>query len=174
MAAQISETSRSRHTGRRKAPTLTPAKIRTICAKVASGIPQTAAAGAMGIPRGTFQHWLAAGRAEGAEGIYARLAKELDEAIAKFHESRAVAIVAHAEKDPRSAMFLLERRFPDDWADHTKAGVNVHVNVQASAEWRELLSRVTAVLREKHPDALRTLAAEFGYQAEEPLQLEAA
>lgn len=174
MTDATSGTSRVRG-GRRKAPTLTPTRIRTICGKVAGGVPQTAAAGAMGIPRGTFQRWLAEGRAEGADGICKRLADELDEAIAKFHESRAIEIVAHAQKDPRSAMFLLERRFPDDWGDHTKGGgVNVHVNVQASPEWRELLSRVTAVLREKHPDALRTLAAEFGYQAEEPLQIEAA
>lgn len=151
---------------------LTPARIKTICGKIAKGVPQGAAAASIGIPKRTFQNWLAAGRAEGAEGLYVELADGIDRAVARYHEGRAVKVHEHAEKDPRTAMFVLERRFPDDWGDHSKPGVNVSVNVQASPEWQELLRRVAAVLREQHPEALRTLAAEFGYRPDPPLMLE--
>lgn len=152
---------------------LTPARIRTIAGKIAKGIPQGAAAASLGIPKTTFQNWLAAGRAEGAEGVYADLAAAIDKAVARYHESRATKVIEHAEKDPRTAMFILERRFPEDWGDPGRGGVNVHVNVMGSPEWRDALQRIADVLRERHPEALRTLAAEFGYQPDQPAELEA-
>lgn len=114
----------------------------------------------LGIPRRTFQTWLAAGRAEGAEGLYAELAEKLDQAIARFHDSRALAVVQHAEKDPRSAMFILERRFPEEWADHTKHGGDVNIHVTLEVERRELAERMLNAAAEvlgDDPDLLERL-----------------
>lgn len=151
---------------RRRGPssTLTPTRIRSICAKIEKGVPQTAAAGALGIPKRTLDNWLKWGRADGAEGIYLDFVEAVDRARSKFHASRAVQVVEHAEKDPRSAMFILERRFPDDWADQSKAGGGVTVNVGLiveSPEWRALSERLLSVLA-PFPDALEAVIAELG------------
>lgn len=133
--------------------------MKAICAKVSRGVPQAAAAGALGIPRRTLQNWLAIGRQVGASEPYASFAARMQEALDQFHESRAVQVVEHAEKDPRSAMFLLERRFPDEWADPGRAGgvtVNVGVLVE-SPEWRDLASRLLDRLS-AFPDALAAVA----------------
>lgn len=141
---------------------LTPARIRSICSKIEKGVPQTAAAGSLGIPRRTLDNWLMWGRADGAEGIYRDFADAVDRARQKFHASRAVQVMAHAEKDPRSAMFILERRFPDDWADHSKAGVTVNVGViLESPEWLELRGRLLRALV-PFPDALAAVVLELG------------
>lgn len=121
---------------------LTPARIRSICSKIEKGIPQTAAAGSLGIPKRTLDNWLAWGRAEGAEGVYRDFADAVDNARSKFHASRALAVVEHADKDPRSAMFILERRFPDEWADHTKGRGDVNIHVTLEVERRELAERM--------------------------------
>lgn len=142
MAVSTSGTGTRVRVGRRVSPALTAHRIKAICAKVETGVPQQAAAMSLGIPKRTFQNWLAAGRAEGADGLYAELAEKLDQAIARFHNARAVAVIAHAEKDPRSAMFILERRFPDEWADQTKRGGDVNIHVTLEVERRELAERM--------------------------------
>lgn len=139
---------------------LTPARVRSICAKIEKGVPQTAAAGSLGIPKRTLDNWLAWGRAEGAEGIYHDFAAAVDKARAKLHESRATQVMTHAEKDPRSAMFLLERRFPEEWADHTRAGGDVNIHVTLEVERRELAQRMleaAADVLADDPDLLERL-----------------
>lgn len=145
---------------RRPSVMLTAHRIKVICAKIEQGVPQSAAAGSIGIPRRTLDNWLAAGRAEGATGIYRDLADAVDRARARFHESRAVAVVEHAKTDPRSAMFVLERRFPEEWAP-PRDGVTVNVGVLVeSAEWKDLCGRIVAALA-PFPEALAAVAAEI-------------
>lgn len=153
---------------------LTPELRKLIMEMILDGVPIGTAAVAAGIPKRTFFDWLSKGRGDGAREPYRSFTVEVDEAQEVWAARAVQRIDAAGDKDYRALTWMLERKHPDEWGDHSKAGINVQVNVQASPEWRELLSRVTAVLRDKHPDALRTLAAEFGYQVEEPLQLEAA
>jgi hypothetical protein len=161
-AATSGTRARPSRSGRRKAVTLTPARIAKICEQVAAGVPQGAASAALGIPKATFQRWLADGRLEGASGPCAELAAGLDRALGRFHASRAVDVVRHAEKDPRSAMFVLERRFRDDWGDPGRGvGTTVNVNLQAAPEWLELRARILGALA-RHPDALADVLAELG------------
>lgn len=140
---------------------LTPARIRTICGKVAKGVPQYAAAGSLGIPRRTFQNWLAAGRAEGAEGLYLDLAEGVDRALARFHESRVVQLHKVGSDDPRVIQWELERRFRDDWGEPDRGGVSVNVNLQTAPEWLELRDVILGALA-RHPDALADVLAAIG------------
>lgn len=154
-------------------PMLTEARIRTIASKIAKGVPQTAAAGSLGIPRRTFQNWLAAGRAEDAEGVYLELALAVDEALDKYHASRVIQLHKIGSDDPRVVMWELERRFKGDWGEPDRAGVNVNVNVLGSPEWVELKSMIVDTLR-PFPDALEALARRFAGEQEQRRELPAA
>lgn len=147
---------------------LTEENVVAICELVADGVPQTAAAGSLGIPRRTLQHWLEKGRREDAREPYMSFAERLQLALDSFHASRVKQLHAAGSDDPRVIQWELERRFRDEWADPNRGALNVQVNVMSSPEWREMLQRIADVLREQHPDALRTLAAEFGYVPERP------
>lgn len=132
-----------------------------ICELVARGVPQQAAAGSLGIPKRTFQKWLEIGRAPGSAEPYRSLADRLEMAKDRFHASRAV--VVGDSPDARTTLQVLERRFPDDWADPNRSGgvtVNVGVIVE-SPEWRALSARLLDVLA-PFPDALDAVLLELG------------
>ena len=108
MASGTSGASRAtppKRMGRRISPLLTVELARKIAAKVAKGVPQTAAAGSVGVPRRTFQNWLYAGRLEGAEEPYAMLAEEIDLALDRYHASRVVHLHNVGRDDPRVTMW---------------------------------------------------------------------
>lgn len=156
-------------------PRLAKANREALCENLRVGVPVTTAGTLAGIPKGTLMEWLAKGRDDGAREPYRSLAVDVDLALAEFQASKVKQVGEAAVKDHRAATWLLERRFPNEFGDpRVQANIAVQVNVMSSPEWRELLQRVASVLRDKHPDALRTLAAEFGYASEEPLQIEAA
>lgn len=148
--------------GRPVSPHLTEATIRSLASKIASGIPMKAAAGSIGVPYRTFQHWLENGRRPGAEEPYASLAVEVDLAIDRYHASRIVQLHRVGRDDPKVIMWELERRFPSDWADHEKGGVTVNVGViTASPEWAALRDRALEALA-RHPEALADYLAAIG------------
>lgn len=126
-------------------------------------MPQAAAAGSLGIPRRTWQIWLAKGREPGAAGIYAQMADAVEEALDRFHMSRAVIVGESA--DDRTALEVLRRRFKDDWADPERGGTTVNVQVTLEVERRELSARLleaaTRVLA-GDPALLERFAAELG------------
>lgn len=63
--------------------TLTPEIASQLCAARRVGATLKASAGAVGVPYRTLMDWLRLGRAEGAEGPYADLARGLDAALVK-------------------------------------------------------------------------------------------
>lgn len=114
---------RGGRTGRPPAVQLTPSRVKKICELVAKGVPQQAAAGSVGIPRRTFQIWLAAGREEGSVEPYTSLAEKLERALDEYHMSRAIEVSESG--DARVALQVLERRFPNEWGQVQRSEVTV-------------------------------------------------
>lgn len=134
---------------------LTEERLTEILDQVAIGVPPQVAAIASGVPRRTWQNWLARGREAEAPEPYASVAVRLDEALATYHRSRVQIVHDGAVKDPRLAQWELERRFSDEWGDKSRAGsvtVNVGVIVE-SPEWRALAAEMLEALA-PFPDAL--------------------
>lgn len=151
--------------------TLTDEISSMICERVSIGLPQGTAAVASGVPRRTFQTWLAKGRLEEAEEPYRSFAEQLELALSIFHESRVRVLDANIEDDVKVAMWQLERRFREDWGD-PRRDLNINLITQEkileSPEWKEILGRVMGVLQQ-FPDALSAVAVAFaGDQPEEP------
>jgi hypothetical protein len=141
---------------------LTTARVKAICDLVEKGVPQAAAAGASGIPRRTYQEWLAKGREPGAPEPYASLAEKMEAALDRFHMSRAV-IVAESS-DERTAIEVLRRRFKDDWGDpERQAAVNISVTLEAErrSAAQQLVDAAIRVLADQ-PELLERLLAEIG------------
>lgn len=146
--------------GRPGGRTLTEPRVKKICELVRRGVPQEAAAGAVGIPRRTFQHWLAKGREEEAEEPYRSLAERLEAALDEFHASRAILV--GETKEARTTLEVLARRFPKDWADPERGGVTVNVGVIVeSPEWAALRDAALIALA-RHPEALADYLAAIG------------
>lgn len=146
-----------------KPPTaLTERRLSLICERIANGVPMTTAAVASGVPRRTFQDWLAKGRHADAEEPYKSMADRIESALAVYHESRVELVQVGAEKDPRMAFQELERRFKSDWGDPRVAGgvtVNVGVILE-SPEWLELRGRLLRALA-PFPEALEAVVLEL-------------
>ena len=142
--------------GRRPCVNLTEARVRRMVDLIRRGVPQGAAAGAVGIPRRTLERWLAKGREQDAVEPYKSLADRLQVALDEFHASRAI-IVAES-RDDRTALEVLRRRFKDDWGDERSGTVinNNVMNVQVTDAAQELLSAARRVLSDS-PDKFREL-----------------
>lgn len=121
--------------------------MRAICALVAKGVPQAAAAGSVGIPRRTYQEWLARGREPGAVEPYLSLAEKLERALDEYHTSRAIEV--SESTDARVALAVLERRFPNDWApvQRSEVAVSVRPMLDASKYTPEQLGQLLELLR---------------------------
>lgn len=126
---------------------LTRARIKSISAKIAKGVPQGAAAGSLGIPRRTFQNWLAAGRAEGARGIYLELAEEVDLALDRYHASRVVRLHKVGNDDPKVIQWELERRFRGDWGEEHAPATTINNNVVLVQERDEAAAVLLGIAR---------------------------
>ena len=134
---------------------LTPARVKTICDLVRRGVPQAAAAGSVGIPRRTYQMWLAKGREPGAPEPYASLAEKLEVALDEFHMSRAVIVGESA--DDRTALEVLRRRFKDDWADPERGGTTVNVQNVVEVRSQTVAEVLTAARSALEPEAFERL-----------------
>jgi len=150
----------------RKPPSaLTERRLSLICEKIAAGVPQTTAAVSSGVPRRTYQEWLAKGREPGAQEPYASMAERVEAALASYHESLIVSLEdAVAEADPRTKanvrMWGLERRFRDDWAAPEKAGSVMNVQVVLNSERQDLAARLLQAAQQvlgDDPDKLEAL-----------------
>lgn len=142
---------------------LTPRRQAAIIEKVENGVPPQTAAGTLGIPKATWQRWLASGREPGAPEPYASLAEKIDAAIDVWHESRVRLIQVAGEKDARHAEWMLERRLRSEYGD-PKGDVNVQVNLAAivqSPDWLDLRDRLLRALA-PFPDAMAAVVGELG------------
>ncbi len=136
-----------------------------ICEKIANGVPMTTAAIASGVPRRTFQVWLAQGRTENAAEPYRSMADRIDAALAVYHESRVELVQAGAERDPRMAQWELERRFREDWADPrlgaSQINVSVTLELERKAATEQLMAAALRALGDD-PERLERFLAEIG------------
>lgn len=144
---------------------LTPKLRAAILEMILEGVPLSTAAVASGIPKRTFFEWLAKGRDDGAEDPYLTFAIEVDEAQEAWAARSVQRIDAAGDKDYRALTWLLERRRPEEFGDHSRAAhVNVQITAQsivASPEWQEIEDRLMAALR-PFPAALAAVVQALG------------
>lgn len=88
--------------------TLTPEITSQLCAARRVGATLKASAGAVGVPYRTLMDWLRLGRAEGAEGPYADLARGLDAATADLERVLMDRVLAGTVDDGRLALDALK------------------------------------------------------------------
>lgn len=88
--------------------TLTHEITSQLCAARKVGATLKAAAGAVGVPYRTLMDWLRLGRAEGAEGPYADLARGLDAATADLERVLMDRVLAGTIDDGRLALDALK------------------------------------------------------------------
>lgn len=107
---------------RGRPPKVTPETTEEVCQLIETGIPIETAAQAKGVGVSTWHRWTQRGR-EAKRGPYRRFYKRVMEARARA-EVRFVAIIAlSAEKDWRSAAWMLERRNPKQWGQQSRVVV---------------------------------------------------
>lgn len=88
------------------------------------------------------------------------MADAIDAALAVYHESRV--LIVNDSPDPRTALQVLERRFPDDWSDPSRGGMTLIQNFEA--ERRETVSEVLQAARRalgEHPELFARLVDEL-------------
>ena len=157
---------RAPHNPRQRQPgeglTLTPEITEKICQALRIGGPLHTAGAYAGIGHATFDNWLREGRR--GNPLYAEFIEAIELALAEG-QMRDLARIDHAgDKDWRSLAWKLERRFPNDFADASKSGVNVNVSLAAitqSPDWIALCDRIVDALA-RFPDALEAVLSALG------------
>lgn len=105
--------------GRPKGPTLTKKLGLEICERIGKGIPVNAAAQASGVAKNTVHEWVRRGCGEDDRPrtpMTEWFAGAFSKAIAECHAGLVVELREGAKTDSRLLMFMLERRFPEDWS----------------------------------------------------------
>lgn len=112
---------------------LTPEAIAKILDLVRECVPVTVACRAAGIGYSTLKDWRARGREE-PESIYGEFAVALEEAVAVAEIEMVKAVYSAATSDPKSAQWMLERRFGGRWSPQQKTQAKVeHSGSMATA-----------------------------------------
>lgn len=94
---------------------LTPEVLKTICDGIEEGLPQKYAAARAGVGESTFYHWLKLGR-EAKSGKYREFLESIKLAEAECIRVNTMFIQVAAKDSWQAAAWLLERRFPKDYA----------------------------------------------------------
>lgn len=98
---------------------LTRPRGEAICSHLAKGIPVSAAARACGVSSNTVFEWVRRGCGEDDRSktpLTEWFAGAFSKAIADCHVELASELREGAKTSERLLMFMLERRFPEDWA----------------------------------------------------------
>jgi hypothetical protein len=110
---------RSRPPHQRGRPSsLTAATIKSIEKQIRSGSSYADAAKLAGIDPRTFQAWLAKGRDDlqaGRASEYLHFYQRVEVANIGIKTTLIERVIKGSRKDPRLALKILERRFPDEW-----------------------------------------------------------
>lgn len=147
-------------------PAIIRAQRDKIIELVRGGAPPTTAAVVCGVPRRTHENWLRKGRADDAPDPYRRYADEIQAAIEEYKLGEIGTIHAQGEKDWRAALALLERRFPDEFAERKRVDSRIQVQVTPMIDpSKGTLERL---------QLLRELLAEFAPDADDPALSESA
>ncbi len=100
---------------------LTETVRRRLLDALQAGATITAAAEMCGIARRTLNDWLAAARKAGAPEALVPFAKDVELAKARAQVSIEMLVRKHAEKHPKTAQWMLERRYTKDWGKRDPA-----------------------------------------------------
>ncbi len=124
---------------------LTPEVHRRIVAALRLGLSRSAAAGVGGIAARTMREWLA--RGEKGEEPFDAFLEAVEVAEGKAQARITGGLIKAAVADPRVAMWLLERRYPAEWARRT---VEVQdVSISSGMVSAEQLQEAAARLEER-------------------------
>lgn len=114
---------------------------------VRSGASLTGAARYAGISLDSVRRWMT--RGEAGEPAYAGFADGVNRALADVELRLATQLYARARQDPKLALAMLARRFPDEWGRTEKHEVSGPgggaLSVQFEDPSAELLRRLTRV-----------------------------
>lgn len=134
---------------------LTQAVKTTVIDALESGLGPSQAAQLAGISSGTLSEWVRRGEGRDdrpASLEFAKFAKDVTRAIAASESALISRIHAATEKDWRAAAWLLERRWPDRWANTHRIEMRLQEELdaildklQASLD-SELYERVLEIL----------------------------
>jgi len=110
---------RARHPGQRGRPSsLTGPTIKAIEKRIREGASYADAAKASGIDPRTFQTWLAKGREDtfnGRMSEFQHFYQRVEAANLDIKGLLIKRVIKGSAKDPRLALKVLERRFPEEW-----------------------------------------------------------
>ena len=142
--------------------------IDSICDRVANGATNSDACRLAGIPLSTFYKWHSLGEApenqdDPAFALHRLLVIEMQDAVADFKQTHVDIIVDHAAENWRASAFLLERRFPEEFARREHRHVSgqnggpIETKVSIGANLDDMtdsdLERVRQRLRDARQDA---------------------
>jgi hypothetical protein len=135
---------------------LTPELAEDIAQAIRRGAKPADAAGAYGVPFGTFHEWM--GRGNGQDPLRPALPLyiEFAEAVHRAEQicKAAIALMAVEKiKTTADAMLFLSRRFPDEWRER------VDVRLELQAEVRRLADESGVDYDEALAEAERILAS---------------
>ena len=98
---------------------LTPELQEKICGLIATGNWAVTACKASGVSTSTYYEWRARGERE-EEGPYADFLAAVEEADATAEIAAVAVLETGMASDPKLALTLLARRFPERWGPHTE------------------------------------------------------
>lgn len=116
---------------------LTPETTAEILDLVRHCVPVSVAARRAGVCYATLKSWRAKG-AEDPGSAYGDFARAIDEAVAHAEVEMVKTIYSSASSDPKSAQWLLERRFGGRWSPKLKAKVDAKVEHSAKTDYSKL------------------------------------
>ncbi|MHC4579761.1 MAG: hypothetical protein ACYTED_20475 [Planctomycetota bacterium] len=103
-------------------PTHTPELLERILAYARAGVAPSTAACACGVRPATWRAWLRRGREHDDENLVAFVA-DLEDARLAVKEDFEKTLFAAAAKDWRAALAILERQWPQEWAEKEELSV---------------------------------------------------
>lgn len=107
----------------------TPETIALILSLLRECVPISTAATRAGVTYATVKSWRAQGRAD-PDSVYGEFERAVSEAVAEAEIQMVRTIYSNAAIDPKSAMWMLERRFGGRWSARSKVDSVVKAEVK--------------------------------------------
>lgn len=122
--------------GKKRSSKLTPELSKTICNYLSLGMNAPSAAAMVGVHRNTMRYWLKRGRDEYDDdtSIYAQFVRDCNQAAATCLRRGLLMVNQEAAEDWRCAAWLLERRFPAQFAPKQMVVTQVQAGLEDMME----------------------------------------
>jgi len=148
----------------------TPETIETICGLIRDGNYLRPAAAACGISYHTVRRWVEWGTkgktVDGPEEPWATFVREVRKAEADLQTEmvqkwkKGINDIDNKAEYAKAIPNFLKLRFPEEWGDKSTVHVDASVNLKSSPEWKDLISRISALSPEKQIELSEALFAE--------------